>query len=77
MTLSSLGWDDFFANAFQPYSSDGLMPARVALEHKHAYELLTDNGTFSAACTGKLLHAALGRADLPASATGWQCASAG
>ncbi len=66
MTLSSLGWDDSFANSFQPYTSDGLLPARVALEHKHAYDLLSPHGDLTAACTGRLLHHATQRAELPA-----------
>jgi ribosome biogenesis GTPase len=66
MTLSSLGWDDFFASSFQPFSHDNFVPARVVLEHKHAYELLSANGALSAACTGKLLHNATHRAGLPA-----------
>ena len=66
MTLSSLGWDDFFAASFQTFLNDDLIPARVACEHRHAYELLSAHGEFAAKCTGKLLHAALQRADLPA-----------
>ena len=66
MQLSSLGWDDFFASHFQPFSTDGFVPARVALEHKHAYELLSPGGDFTAVCTGRLLHDAASRADLPA-----------
>ncbi len=66
MSLSSLGWHDSFASAFQPYIASGCVPARVALEHKHAYELLTPAGAFTAECTGKLLHTAASRADLPA-----------
>ncbi len=66
MTLSSLGWDDAFAHQFQPYTADGLFPGRVALEHKHAYELLGAFGPAAAECTGKLLHAAATRAALPA-----------
>jgi len=66
MSLSSLGWTDSYASAFQPYIASGCVPARVALEHKHAYELLTPAGPLSAECTGKLLHAATVRADLPA-----------
>lgn len=66
MNLSSLGWDDFFANHFQPYSADGLVPARVALEHKHAYPLLSAQGEFTATCTGRLLHSSLTRGELPA-----------
>ncbi|PTX97918.1 ribosome small subunit-dependent GTPase A [Opitutus sp. ER46] len=66
MTLSSLGWDDFFANAFQPYSSNGLVPARVACEHKHAYDLLGADGELAGVCTGRLLHLAAESAELPA-----------
>ena len=66
MSLSSLGWDDVFANHFQPFSSGGFVPARVALEHKHAYELLAADGELTAACTGKLLHHAPARDALPA-----------
>ncbi|MBI4625342.1 MAG: ribosome small subunit-dependent GTPase A [Verrucomicrobia bacterium] len=66
MQLSSLGWDDFFASHFQRFSADGFVPARVALEHKHAYELLSSDGDFTAVCTGRLLHDATSRADLPA-----------
>lgn len=66
MTLSSLGWDDFFANSFQRFSNLGLTPMRVALEHKHAYEVLSTHGPLTAECTGKLLHTATARGDLPA-----------
>jgi ribosome biogenesis GTPase len=66
MTLSSLGWDDFFANSFQRFSHLGLTPMRVALEHKHAYEVLSAHGPLTAECTGKLLHTATARGDLPA-----------
>jgi ribosome biogenesis GTPase len=66
MILSSLGWNDVLADAFQPFSVDGFVPARVALEHKHAYELLSPLGELTAECTGRLLHTARSRADLPA-----------
>ncbi len=66
MTLSSLGWDDFFASAFQPYSADGFTPARVALEHKHAYILFSAAGELTGTCTGRLLHVTNARAELPA-----------
>lgn len=66
MHLSSLGWDDSFALAFTPFSASDFVPARVALEHKHAYELLSADGALTAACTGRLLHDATARDDLPA-----------
>ncbi len=66
MTLFSFGWDSAFELTFQPFSASGLLPARVALEHKHAYELLSAAGPLTATCTGRLLHDSAARADLPA-----------
>ncbi len=66
MSLRSLGWDDFFARHFEPHATAGLEPARIALEHKNSYELLTAQGACRATCTGRLLHDALTRDELPA-----------
>ena len=66
MNLSTLGWTDALGASFASYSAAGLLPARVALQHKNAYELLTAQGDVTAECTGKLLHAATTSADLPA-----------
>jgi ribosome biogenesis GTPase len=66
MHLSSLGWSDPLDASFVPFSAAGLVPARVALQHKHAYELLTTSGDLTAECTGKLLHDAVMSSELPA-----------
>lgn len=66
MSLSALGWTAALDAAFLPHAAAGLVPARVALQHKHAYELLADSTEFTATCTGKLLHDAPSSADLPA-----------
>ncbi len=66
MTLSALGWTDALTGAFQPHSAAGLVPARVALEHKGACEVLTADGPFAAVTTGRLRHESAARADLPA-----------
>lgn len=68
MTLSALGWDASFEAAFRSSfpTTAGLVPARVALEHKGAYRLLSALGELDARCTGRLVHAAGGRADFPA-----------
>src|SRR5688500_13877491 len=66
MTLSSFGWNEFFANAYQPFSTGDFVPARVALQHKHTYELLSTHGELTAECTGRLLHDASARSALPA-----------
>lgn len=66
MQLSSLGWDDSFARHFASLPVSDLVPARVALEHKHAYTLLSASGELAATCTGRLLHDSTSRGDLPA-----------
>jgi ribosome biogenesis GTPase len=66
MTLHSFGWDHSFENAFQPWSTGGYVPARVVLEHRHAYQLVSEPGDLTASCTGRLLHEAGGRGGLPA-----------
>ena len=66
MDLRALGWDNAFQQSFQSFVSESLVPARVALEHKHAYGLLSAAGELTAECTGKLLHRAAARGELPA-----------
>lgn len=66
MSLSVLGWDASFARAFQPFAAAGLVPARVAVQHKHSFELLAEPGPVTAACTGRFLHGSAGHGDLPA-----------
>ena len=58
MTLQSLGWDSSFADAFEPYEREGLVPGRVASQHRGVYEILTESGAFTAQSTGALVHAA-------------------
>jgi ribosome biogenesis GTPase / thiamine phosphate phosphatase len=62
MNLESLGWNDSLAAAFVPHAANGLMPARVAVEHRNAYVLYTASGTIDAVLAGRLRHDA-GSAD--------------
>ena len=48
MTLESLGWNDHFAQAFTPYEELGLVPARVAVQHRGGYVVLTEDGELEA-----------------------------
>ncbi|MDD3179099.1 MAG: ribosome small subunit-dependent GTPase A [Opitutaceae bacterium] len=66
MKLAALGWDESFAAAFAPHAAAGLQPARVICELKHAYALHTGHDEILGECTGRLLHTAASRADLPA-----------
>ena len=54
MQLEDLGWDSFFADVFQPYEEEGLIPARVAARHHGPCELLTERGRIGGLPAGKL-----------------------
>ncbi len=65
MKLVDLGWDDFFAEAFATYEKEGLKPARVICELRHAFALNTGKEEILGECRGKLLHDASSRSALP------------
>jgi ribosome biogenesis GTPase len=64
--LTALGWGPRFAEAFASHAVDGLIPARVALEHTHIYRVFTESGEWLARVSGRLRHQAEARADFPA-----------
>lgn len=39
-----LGWDDGWDDAFAPHRTEGLAPARVAVQHRGAYDVLAAHG---------------------------------
>ena len=66
MTLAELGWNDSFAQAFQPYVAEGCVAARVTLELKGYCEVTGEEGARLGECSGKFIHAAKAPADYPA-----------
>lgn len=52
--LATLGWDDTWTSAFAPYREQGLTPARVAIQHRGAYDVLTAGGEVRAQITPRL-----------------------
>lgn len=54
MNLEDLGWDAFFAEAFEPYGNDNLLPARVSARHHGPCELFTELGPMGGIPSGKL-----------------------
>ena len=52
--LESLGWGEPFASAFAPYAERGLQPARVGVEHRSLYLVLTGTQELEAKLSGKL-----------------------
>jgi ribosome biogenesis GTPase / thiamine phosphate phosphatase len=66
ITLQDLGWDPYFEAQFEPYAHDDLIPARVAVQHRGAYVVLTQAGEVPAELSGRLRHEASALAELPA-----------
>jgi len=64
--LNDLGWDDGFAAAFESLEDEGLIPARVAAQHRGGYDVLTGAGERRVRLTGRLRHEAASAAELPA-----------
>jgi ribosome biogenesis GTPase len=63
--LQALGWTARFDELFEPYRREGLIPARVSLEHTHIYRVLTGREEWLARVAGRLRHNAAARADFP------------
>jgi ribosome biogenesis GTPase / thiamine phosphate phosphatase len=66
ITLQDLGWDPYFEAHFEPYNKDEFIPARVAVQHRGAFVVLTQAGEVAAELSGRLRHEAAGMGDLPA-----------
>ena len=64
--LSAIGWNPRLEESFAPHSAEGLMPARVSLEHTHIYRVLGGSGEMLARVAGRLRHQAAARKDYPA-----------
>ena len=52
--LESLGWGEPFASALAPYAERGFVPARVGVEHRSQYLVLTGEHELEAKLSGKL-----------------------
>ena len=64
--LQDLGWTDSHTTEFEPHAAEGLLPARVAAQHRGAYVLFSELGELRADTAGRLSHEAAGAGDLPA-----------
>jgi ribosome biogenesis GTPase len=66
MTLTDLGWDEYFERHARECERPDLAPARVVAEHRALYRVHTGAAEMPARATGALRHHAASRADLPA-----------
>ena len=64
--LDQLGWGADFEREFQQYAAAGLVPGRVAVQHRGAYDVYTEPGEVRAGLPGRMLHEAVDKRDLPA-----------
>jgi ribosome biogenesis GTPase len=55
--LHRIGWDDGWEAAFAEHRAAGLVPARVAIQHRGAYDLLGEAGELRASATTRLVKA--------------------
>jgi ribosome biogenesis GTPase len=55
--LNRLGWDDGWEAAFADHGVAGLAPARVAVQHRGAYDLLAEAGELRASAAARLARA--------------------
>lgn len=65
-SLAALGWTPRLDAAFAALGRTDLIPARVAAVHRGALELLGAAGAAEGVTSGRLAHAAMTAADLPA-----------
>ncbi len=65
MQLKDLGWNDFFQAYLHEYKDGNLTPARVSLQQKLSYKVMTVDGDFEAVIAGKLRHEAESSSDFP------------
>ena len=64
--LTTLGWSVEWAAKFQAVAAEGVVPARVCLEHNHVVRLAAESGELLAETAGRVKHRAAGRHELPA-----------
>jgi ribosome biogenesis GTPase / thiamine phosphate phosphatase len=63
--LEKLGWDDRRSEEFQAEAVDGAVPGRVAVQHRGAWDVLTELGELRCDLPGRLAHDASTAAELP------------
>jgi len=63
--LSSIGFDHFFSESFEPFIQKGCIPGRVARQDRGAYTIWTELGELSGSLSGKLRHDSFNGQQLP------------
>jgi hypothetical protein len=56
--LTDYGWSDALQADFQPFADQGLIPARIVVQQRGGYRLITPDGEIDARATGALMKSA-------------------
>lgn len=56
--LEQFGWSDALQQQFTPHTAQGLIPARVIVQQRGLYEIVTEIGELAATVAGRLAHEA-------------------
>jgi ribosome biogenesis GTPase len=56
--LSKYGWSETLQHDFQPFAARGLVPARVIVQQRNLYRLVTDAGEIEGRISGRFAHEA-------------------
>ena len=54
--LERLGWNDDVARTYETHLAAGLEPGRVSVQHRGAWEVVTEAGEQTSEITGRLRH---------------------
>ena len=63
--LESLGWNDRLSSLYEPFAGDGVVAGRVSIQHRGAYDVLTELGELRCEVPRRLVHEAATTAELP------------
>ncbi len=63
--LESLGWNERLSSLYEPFAGDDVVAGRVSIQHRGAYDVLTELGELRCEVPRRLVHEATTTADLP------------
>ena len=63
--LESLGWNDRLSSQYEPFAGDGTVAGRVSVQHRGAYDVLTELGELRCEVPRRLVYEAATTAELP------------
>jgi ribosome biogenesis GTPase len=65
-SLVQFGWNNFYEAFFAEHAGSGSIPARVLIQHRDRYILISEFGELTGTVSGKFLHEVGKKADFPA-----------